>query len=389
MNYFSGPSLRVKQPFGDFYVFSIPAKLLVKVCYSFAAKYGDEALTGVQRGINKERVKAISNFFSTKNAMFPTSVILSADLDSEGKRPKKPWFIDNSSNLVIPTDDENASIVDGQHRIEGLKKAIQDGTLDDDFDILCAVYFELPAPKQAEVFATINFNQQKVDKSLAYQLFGYDLDAEDSKYWSPDTLAIYLTRLLEQEDKSVFKGHIDFGMKKIIPRDESEELQSDSLKEPKEDWTVSTSTIVQGITSLISTNVTGDRYYLHQKRLFKKDRAILNDKKSNAPFRKQYIEYKDGQLYDILIGYFSLCKAKFWDNNKIGFMTKTIAIQALFDLLKLIMKDLNSLQKELSEENITPYLLRINEDKLIGMKISFSGIGRTEIKNLLKNECGL
>lgn len=70
MNYFSGPSLRVKQPFGDFYVFSIPAKLLVKVCYSFAAKYGDEALTGVQRGINKERVKAISNFALQKMQCF-------------------------------------------------------------------------------------------------------------------------------------------------------------------------------------------------------------------------------------------------------------------------------------------------------------------------------
>lgn len=387
MNYFSGPSLKVKQPFGDFYVFSIPAKLLINICYSFAAKYGDEALTGVQRGINKERVKAIANFCATKNAMFPTSVILSADLNSEGERPKHPWFIDHNSNLVIPTDEENASIVDGQHRIEGLSKAIQDGTLDDDFDIVCAVYFELPAPKQAEVFATINFNQQKVDKSLAYQLFGYDLDAEDSKYWSPDTLAIYLTRLLEQEDKSVFKGHIDFGMKKIIPNEASEDIPTESKED--DEWMVSTSTIVQGITSLISTNVTGDRYYLHQKRLFKKDRVILNDKKSNAPFRKQYIEYKDGQLYDILIGYFSVCKKIFWDNDGIGFMTKTIAIQALFDLLKIIMKDLNSLQKDLNEDNIIPYLWRINADKLVGMKISYSGIGRTEIKNLLKQECGL
>ncbi|HCD3582856.1 TPA: DGQHR domain-containing protein, partial [Escherichia coli] len=106
-------------------------------------------------------------------------------------------------------------IVDGQHRIEGLKKAIESGELAADFDLVCAIYFELPAPKQAEVFATINFNQQKVDKSLAYQLFGYDLDSVDSEFWSPDTLAIYLTRLLDKEDNSPLKGRIDFGMKKL------------------------------------------------------------------------------------------------------------------------------------------------------------------------------
>ncbi|EES4976710.1 DGQHR domain-containing protein, partial [Escherichia coli] len=288
MSFYTGKTIKVRQPFGDFYIASIPAKLLIQVCYSFAAQYGNEVLTGVQRGINENRVKTIAHFCTTNDAMFPTSIILSANLDANGETVSSPWYIDSDSNLIIPSSEKNASIVDGQHRIEGLKKAIESGELTADFDLVCAIYFELPAPKQAEVFATINFNQQKVDKSLAYQLFGYDLDSIDSEFWSPDTLAIYLTRLLDKEDNSPLKGRIDFGMKKL-------DLSHQNKNSIDNDWYISTSTIVQGITSLISTNVSKDRYYLHKRRLFKKDRSILKDIPSKAPLRDDYINNRDGQ----------------------------------------------------------------------------------------------
>ncbi|EHU9154258.1 DGQHR domain-containing protein, partial [Escherichia coli] len=316
MSFYTGKTIKVRQPFGDFYIASIPAKLLIQVCYSFAAQYGNEVLTGVQRGINENRVKAIAHFCSTNDAMFPTSVILSANLDANGETVSKPWYIDTDSNLVIPSSEINASIVDGQHRIEGLKKAIESGELAADFDLVCAIYFELPAPKQAEVFATINFNQQKVDKSLAYQLFGYDLDSVDSEFWSPDTLAIYLTRLLDKEDNSPLKGRIDFGMKKL-------DLSHQNKNFFDNDWYISTSTIVQGITSLISTNASKDRYYLHKRRLFKKDRSILKDIPSKAPLRDDYINNKDGQLYDLISDYFKYCNAFFWNSENINFMRKT------------------------------------------------------------------
>ncbi|MEJ8892305.1 hypothetical protein WL860_20570 [Escherichia coli] len=77
------------------------------------------------------------------------------------------------------------------------------------------------------------------------------------------------------------------------------------------DWYISTSTIVQGITSLISTNASKDRYYLHKRRLFKKDRSILKDIPSKAPLRDDYINNKDGQLYDLISDYFKYCNAFF------------------------------------------------------------------------------
>ncbi|EKN4119840.1 DGQHR domain-containing protein [Yersinia enterocolitica] len=386
MPFYEGQTIKVKQPFGDFYVISIPAKLLVQVCYSFAARYGDDVLSGVQRGINENRVKAIAQFCATSDAMFPTSVILSINLDENGESPLHPWYINDDSKLVIPTSDEIASIVDGQHRIEGLKKAFEKNELDADFDIVCAIYFELPAPKQAEVFATINFNQQKVDKSLAYQLFGYDLDSVESKYWSPDTLAIYLTRLLDKEDDSPFKGHVDFGMKKMdlaIP----DEGGNDSFDK----WYVSTSTMVQGISSLITNNPSKDRYYLHKKRIIRRSREILSDidLKVTAPLRSYYIENKDGQIYDLVKDYFTCCGEIFWRRSDISFMRKTIGIQALFDLLKYILNHLNNHKQEISSEQVKLYLEKTDPDKLIGFNINYSGVGRTQIRDFLKSECGI
>ncbi|MBP2836922.1 DGQHR domain-containing protein [Dickeya parazeae] len=383
MNFYTGKTMKVRQPFGDFYVASIPAKKLVQVCYSFAAQYGSDVLSGVQRGINENRVKTIAHFCATDDAMFPTSIILSANLDVNGEPSNEPWYVDHDSNLVIPTTKLNASIVDGQHRIEGLRKAIESGELISDFDIVCAIYFELPAPKQAEVFATINFNQQKVDKSLAYQLFGYDLDSIDSKYWSPDTLAIYLTRLLDKESDSPLKGRVDFGMKKI------DLSMQDYPDKSNKNWYVSTATVVQGITSLISTNVSKDRYHLHKKRLLKKDRYILKEIDSKAPLRDFYLNNKDGQIYDLVLNYIIYCNNKFWVDDEIIFMRKTIGIQALFDVLKYILVDIKIGNKLLTFDNIESYLKRVDKSKLKQLNISYSGIGRAQIRDIIRKDCRL
>jgi hypothetical protein len=37
-----------------------------------------------------------------------------------------------------------------------------------DMELLCVVFIDLPTPYHAYIFATINFNQKKVDRSLTY-----------------------------------------------------------------------------------------------------------------------------------------------------------------------------------------------------------------------------
>lgn len=378
-NFLEVQAISVNQPFGNFFLASIPARKLVEVCYSFPASYGTDTLSGVQRGLNAQRVKNISKYCLTETALFPNSIILSVNIQENGDiAVENRWYIDENSKLVVPTSQRLASIVDGQHRIEGLRKVIEESELESDFDLVCAIYFELPAPMQAEVFATINFNQQKVDKSLAYQLFGYDLDAEDSEYWAPDTLAIYLSRLLDSEENSPFYNKISFGMKKDT---------NDLARKGDDDWTVSTSVIVEGIVKLISSNPTKDRYELHKKRVIRKGREILKEVNSTAPLREQYLKYQDGQLYDMVFVYFELANQVIWSTGNAEFMRKTIGIQALFDLLRELV--IHNDRQFLNKEQLEQKFMTLDIDTLNQLEVNFSGIGRSQIRNELKEQLSL
>jgi hypothetical protein len=69
-----------------------------------------------------------------------------------------------------------ASIIDCQHRMKGFEYIENESRLE--MDLLCSVFFDLPNPYQAYLFATINGNQKRVDKSLALEQFGYYIENE-------------------------------------------------------------------------------------------------------------------------------------------------------------------------------------------------------------------
>jgi DNA phosphorothioation-associated DGQHR protein 1 len=388
-NFIDVPTIYVEQPFSNFYLASIPVRKLIKVCYSFPAVYGDDMLNGVQRGLNSKRIENISKYSQTDSALFPNSIILSANMLKDGTTPENdPWTINPLGRLIVPTENEYASIVDGQHRIEGLKKAIKDGGIDESFSVVCAIYFELTAPEQAEVFATINFNQQKVDKSLAYQLFGYDLDSTESEFWAPDTLAIYLSRLLNKDDGSPFINRINFGMKQDIREDPEVvkvkvvETAEAKAKAKADKWTVSTSTIVEGILRLISKNPAADRYKLHKKKILKNKRGDLECKLvKEAPLRNEYIRNNDIQLFELISDYFKVWEDLAWSNSETSFMYKTIGIQASFDILRFLCEDYG-----LDKVKILERISEIDVQKLGLLNVNFSGIGRGQIRDELKKQ---
>lgn len=385
-NYLEKPVLEVKQPFGDFFVVSMPASKLVAVSHSIPAKYSQGHLDGVQRAINTNRIKSISDYCKTESPLFPNTVILAANILNDGADVdfESRWCVKDGV-LVIPEGIEAASIVDGQHRIEGIKKALADGA--DDFDMVCAVYMDLPASQQAEVFATINFNQQKVDKSLAYQLFGYDLDSTEPQYWSPDTLAVNLTRILGKQVSSPFKNHIGYGIKDTrLFVGEGETYDEVKLSFESDPWKVSTSTMVSGITKLISSNPIRDRYDLHKKRVFKKDRSILEHSgKSRVvpPLRALYLDFRDKRIYAIVEDYFSAVRDVLWKNGP-EVLKKTVGIQALFDLLDHILKKEEPDRIDLCDRKYFSKLLsRIDLTVIESIHTNYSGSGRTALKKAL------
>src|SRR5690606_19054201 len=111
--------------------------------------------------------------------------------------------------------------------------------------LLCSIYLDLPKAYQAQIFAVINSTQRAVNKSLTYELYGYNIDEESSSIWSPDKLAVYISRNLNIDPESPFQSRI-----RISP------IVGDDLKESlvAKNWKVSTAVVVEGIIRLISTN---------------------------------------------------------------------------------------------------------------------------------------
>lgn len=347
---FKVPAIRVEQPIGVFYVAVLPAMLLLEVAYSDALSASlrpsgtSYALTGTQRLPQPKRIQPIADFINRTDAAFPNSIILAANFRKEdgliededwaddesttNSASHQRWTIDEGKDgeccfLTIPSREKLAAIIDGQHRLFAFTQA-DSGRLD--MSLICSIFLDLPKPFQAQLFATINSTQKPVDKSLTYELFGYNLEEESETYWSPDKLAVFLTRKLGTEDGSPLKGRIVIAPK----RDQALE----KLGEGKS-WKVSTAVVVEGIMRLFTSNPKKDSTHLLAVER-KKRKDIADFRKDKSPLRDAYINSEDAVLYQMTLNYLKACQDVFWNKAEPGsFITKTIGVQALFDLLRL------------------------------------------------------
>lgn len=376
-------ALKVNQDLSVFYSVVLSAETLLKVCYSDVMKAkvdyngGGYLLEGTQRQIQDKRLKEISKYIDRDDAAFPNSIIIATNInESDGMFSSDldiSWRIEENDQgtwLVIPTDRKVASIIDGQHRLFGFVGANKNKLK---MELLCSVYLDLPKPYQAQLFATINSNQKKVDKSLTYELFGYNINDEPVERWSPDKLAVFLTRKLNIENESPFYRRI-----KLSPMHDK-----DIAETGIDSWVVSTSTIVEGIIRLISTNPKEDSNLISTP--IGQSRSCLLKRKDSSPFRELYIDGQDILIYSAVNNFFSACEGMFWNQSGDTYMKKNVGIQALFDVLRVISKFCIK-EKKLSK--------RFFEDVLEpAMKLDFtsdefkhaSGSGRLSIKNAIVN----
>lgn len=332
------PALKVKQPLGDFFVISLPARVVRQVTFLDPTRIErvDKvkflySLLGAQRLASSARAKKIAKYINTVEAAFPNSIILSANYINEGELQEdmsKRWSIEDNGDgtfeLVIPTSSPMASVIDGQHRMLGFDHCDEARK---DMELLCSVYIDLPHAYQAYLFATININQRKVDKSLAYEQFGYNLDDEAASEWSPDKLAVFITRKLNLKSDSPLFGHI-----KIAPIDDKDALQA---LFPGGTWQISTAAVVEGIMRLISSNPKNDRETLHAQNSLSRKRSILRPDKS--PWREMYLRGEDTKIFEMLEVFFSSAATHlFVTAGAHSYINKTIGIQALFDLLAFL-----------------------------------------------------
>jgi DNA phosphorothioation-associated DGQHR protein 1 len=345
------PAIKISQPLGMFYLTALPARLLLKVCFTNQLSIDDSNnYHGNQRRLDNNRIKDIANYLKSQDAVMPGTIILAVNCTQDGKmlspndveNDSKRWCVKQKDTLdervvviKIPTEEKLAAVVDGQHRLWGFNGLPEDIRL---MDLPCAIFFDLPTPQQASIFATINFNQKPVSKSQSYELFGYNLDDENEQAWSPDKLAIFLTRKLNNAVESPFRHHI-----KVMAQDDR--VWAESIKVKQKEWRISTATVVEGILSLLTNNAKNDRNLLHSISIETRNRAVLNDGMicDDPPFRKLYISGgHDIVIFKTIINFFNAVEKLFWRDLSYGsksLIRKTAGIQALFYVLKKLLPE--------------------------------------------------
>jgi DGQHR domain-containing protein len=131
---------------------------------------------GYQRLLNKARAKKLADYIvkgqDSQDAFLPTSVFLATD--------KSIPFDVTTNTIAIDVGAVGPfSVVDGQHRLEGLKMAAEKDSRVLDFEVPVNIAINLPKIAQMCHFLIVNTTQKSVDKSVEQRIIARLSDALD------------------------------------------------------------------------------------------------------------------------------------------------------------------------------------------------------------------
>lgn len=310
------PCIKVEQPLGEFFIASIPYDVLCEITWvdvrRIEGERGFETYLGIQRPLKKNRVKDLSEYVNTPDSCFPTAVILAIPPQCVSYDQKESIM-----RLFEGEDDEGniidirkiAKVIDGQHRIEGLRRF--KGNI---FEINVSIFVDMDIADQAYLFSTVNLAQTKVNKSLVYDLFAL------AKNRSPQKTCHNIAVALDDTTGSPFYERIK---------------RLGVSTEGRFNETVTQATVVQAIMKYISDNPQRDRSdYLRRS----KPKIVSGKDNDRFIFRNMFIDEKDNEITDIIWNFFEAVKQRWpkaWDYSGRGLMlNKTNGFKALMRFLK-------------------------------------------------------
>lgn len=179
--------------------------------------------TDFQRDKDTSRVKKIRDYISSNEyAFFPNTIICTIEcieipedekiekfisLNFGNESTTTSYFIQqkNKQRVLIPIVEKSILVIDGQHRLEGLKEYFKTIQHDDilEYEILLSLFIGFDRAIVAQQFYTINYEQKPVNKSILYHLMGEFSDEIDEI-----TVLHNFTRLLNEYEKSPFHHRI-------------------------------------------------------------------------------------------------------------------------------------------------------------------------------------
>lgn len=306
--------LEAKQPIGIMYVGVIDSDDLEKITYTDVRRMElgidnreIEDYIGIQRQLDVNREKTIGKYVNLVDATFPNSIILS--ISSEFAK-----FDVNTNTMTIEFRDDIAKVLDGQHRIAGLRSYKKDAST---FQLAVTIYIDMELEDQAIVFSTINKEQKNVSNSLVADLFAF------AETRSPQKTGHNVARALTKKEGSPLFEKI-----KILG------------KADKETQSITQDTFVKSLLKYITKDMQTDRdFYRRNKNTKSAKLPYASDKELQTYFLRNIFidDESDIKIAQIVWNYFYAVQQRWpnaWnivkDNNILNKSTGFIALMRFF-----------------------------------------------------------
>ena len=329
-------ALTIDQPIGRYYSCVMPWDFLVKIGEAKIRELKSEIeeYIGIQRPLNKDRVKEIRQYVRTVDSTFPNSIIININTYEEKNNEiflhdtnngiKQIKIIEtggNNTHIEILDKENIARIIDGQHRLAGFEEKFE-GT----FDLIVTIFVDMDIEEQAMLFSIINSKHRKVDPSLAYDLYEF----VNSR--SPIKTCHNLAKIFNSGESSPWYRKL-----KMLGR-----------KTTYYKGVLSQKTFIDQILQYISENPMNDWDLIKRKKI-----NVLKSESYNSYkliFRKYFLEDEDEYIYKILLNYFTSMKKTWpeeWESDKY-ILTKTTGYIAFMRAFRKIYLEGRS-KKDLSQ----------------------------------------
>lgn len=159
--------IKIKQTHREFILTTMSAKVLSEITYT-AVRGKDDEVGAVQRILIERRIKGIKDFVLS-GGDFPAAIVLNWT--------NKDSISINEDTVEFEVAGRLAQIIDGQHRVAGIKAAIKENVATEDLQIPVVIYVNLSTRECADIFLAINTEQKPAPRSLVYDLYGISSDA--------------------------------------------------------------------------------------------------------------------------------------------------------------------------------------------------------------------
>lgn len=186
----------IKQKHNEFMLTTITAGALSKVTYT-AVRGVDDEQGAVQRILVERRIRSLKEFVLSGGDL-PGCIILNWVGDQ--------LTIDGEQFSFEPKS-KQAQIIDGQHRVAGIKEAIREDESIADMCIPVVIYQNLSTQECADIFIAINTEQKPAPKSLVYDLYGIgsEVSIDPAAARARD-----IAEVLNKDEESPYFGKIKF-----------------------------------------------------------------------------------------------------------------------------------------------------------------------------------